>query len=262
MFERSSLMTSAVVLACAVSGTAAATPTAAETPAEPLAGTVVFLDPGHQGSSAGENLSRQVDDGRGGTKDCQTTGMTALGGTPEHTIVWNVTQLVRSSLESLGATVVLSRPDDDGWGGCITERAAAASASGAAVAVSIHADSTSTAGTPDSTDHGFHIIVPTLPIPSSEVNSVQSGAGRVASTAMRDAYLREGFTSSNYAGVDGIQERSDIAAPALTTVPVVFVEMGNGSDPGDAAILESADGQLSHAIAIGAGIIDFVLHDG
>jgi N-acetylmuramoyl-L-alanine amidase len=223
-----------------------------------LAGKTVFLDPGHQGTNHTENLSKQVSDGRGGTKDCQTTGMTALGGTPEHTITWNVAQLVKTSLESVGAKVVMSRADDSGWGGCVDDRARAANASGAQVAVSIHADSTSTGS--DAQNHGFHVIVPTLPIPDATANAVQTGAGRTASTDMRDAYEKAGFTGANYADVkDGIQERSDIAGPALTTVPDVFLEMGNGSNPDDAKILESTEGQVKHAIAITTGIVDFLL---
>ncbi|MDV8020649.1 N-acetylmuramoyl-L-alanine amidase [Rhodococcus sp. IEGM 1330] len=223
-----------------------------------LSGKTVFLDPGHQGTAHSENLQRQVNDGRGGTKDCQTTGMTTLDGVPEHTINWKVSELVRSSLESLGATVKTSRADDTGWGGCVDDRARAASESGADVAVSIHADSTSTMT--DADKHGFHLIVPTLPIPSAAADAAQSEGGRSASTVMRDSYVRAGFEPANYAGVEnGIQERSDIAGPALTTVPLVFVEMGNGSNPDDAAVLESSDGQLKHAIAISTGIIDYLL---
>lgn len=223
-----------------------------------LAGKTVFLDPGHQGTSHSENLGKQVDDGRGGTKDCQTTGMTTVNGVAEHTINWNVAKLVRSSLESLGATVVLSRDDDSGWGGCVDDRARAASASGADVAVSIHADSTSTGSDPGK--RGFHLIVPTLPIHDAAANAAQSAGGRAASNAMRDAYTRAGFSPANYAGtVDGIQERSDVAGPALTSVPLVFVEMGNGSDPDDASVLESSEGQLKHAIALSTGVIDYLL---
>ncbi|OZD09399.1 N-acetylmuramoyl-L-alanine amidase [Rhodococcus sp. 06-235-1A] len=223
-----------------------------------LSGKTVFLDPGHQGTGHSEDLQRQVDDGRGGTKDCQTTGMTTVDGVPEHTINWKVSELVRSSLESLGATVKTSRADDTGWGGCVDDRARAASESGADVAVSIHADSTSTSS--DAAKHGFHLIVPTLPIPDAAADAAQSEGGRSASKLMRDSYVRAGFDPANYAGVDeGIQERSDVAGPALTTVPLVFVEMGNGSNPDDAALLESSDGQLKHAIAISTGIIDYLL---
>lgn len=130
--------------------------------------------------------------------------------------------------------MVLSRPDDTGWGGCVDKRAAAASRSGAAVAVSLHADSTSTGA--DATSKGFHIIVPTLPIPDATVNRVQSGsrAGRIDRDAGRPR--RAGLSPANYGGVtDGLQTRSDIAAVNLTKVPVVFIEMGNLSDPAEAA---------------------------
>ncbi|NKY44649.1 N-acetylmuramoyl-L-alanine amidase [Nocardia cerradoensis] len=228
-------------------------------PADPdmstrLAGKTVFLDPGHQGTNHSEDLNRQVNDGRGGTKECQTTGMTSRGGVPEHTINWNVAQLVRQSLEALGAHVVMSRQDDTGWGGCVDERAAAANSSGAAVAVSIHAD-----GAPEQ-DHGFHLIVPQLPVPDAKANQAQSGPGQVATNAVRDAYKQAGFTPANYAGaVDGLQTRSDIAGPALTEVPDVFIEMGNGANVDDAKMLESPDGQLKHAIAITTGLVSYLI---
>ncbi|ATD71746.1 N-acetylmuramoyl-L-alanine amidase [Gordonia amicalis] len=222
-----------------------------------LAGKTIFLDPGHQASAAGRSLSAQVSDGRGGKKDCQTTGATGVNGAEEHTVNWQITQLVKAGLESQGARVVLSRPDDLGWGGCVDERAAAASRSGAAVAVSLHADSTSRGA--DGAKKGFHMIVPSLPIPDATVNRVQSGEGRKASTVMRDSFIAAGFPSANYAGVNnGIQTRPDIAAVNLTKVPAVFIEMGNLSNPAEAAALAGRDGQLKYATAITDGILKYV----
>ncbi|MGC5249037.1 N-acetylmuramoyl-L-alanine amidase [Gordonia sp. DT219] len=239
----------------ATAGTAPAT--AAPAAGTSLAGKTIFLDPGHQGAAAGHDLAKQVPDGRGGKKDCQTTGATGVNGVPEHTVNWDVTQLVKAGLESQGARVVLSRPDDTGWGGCVDERAAAASRSGAAVAVSLHADSTTNGA--DTSKKGFHMIVPTLPIPDAAVNQVQSGPGRKASTIMRDAFLKAGFPAANYAGVDnGIQTRSDIAGVNLTKVPAVFIEMGNLSNPQEAATLAARDGQLKYSMAITDGIINYV----
>ncbi|WP_425303086.1 N-acetylmuramoyl-L-alanine amidase [Nocardia wallacei] len=219
-----------------------------------LAGKTVFLDPGHQGSDHNQDISRPVGDGRGGTKECQTTGMTTVNGVPEHTITWNVSQLVKQSLEAMGAKVVLSRADDSGWGSCIDERAAAANDSGADVAISIHAD-----GAPAS-ERGFHLIVPQLPIPDPTAHQVQSGAGLAATKVVRDAYLQAGFPTATYGGaVDGLQTRADIAGPALTRVPDVFLEMGNGANPEDAAQLESREGQLQHAVAIATGLTGYLL---
>nr|WP_245717953.1 N-acetylmuramoyl-L-alanine amidase [Nocardia miyunensis] len=217
-----------------------------------LTGKTVFLDPGHQGS--GQNLSRPVNNGYGGTKECQTTGMTTSDGTPEHTINWKVANLVKQSLEVLGARVVLSRQDDTGWGGCVDERAAAANRSGADVAVSIHADSA------PAQEHGFHLIIPKLPVPDAKAALVQAGPGLAASKAVRDAYKRAGFSAAGYAGaVDGMQTRSDIAGPALTEVPNVFIEMGNGANKNDAAQLVSNEGQIKHAIAITTGLVTYLL---
>lgn len=236
-----------------VPATAGAVPGLPELP-QKLAGKTVFLDPGHQGPNHNQNVARPVNDGRGGSKPCQTTGMTTVNGTPEHTINWNVTQLVKTSLEGLGAHVVLSRPDDTGWGGCIDERAAAANQSGADVAVSIHSDSA------PAELRGFHLIVPALPIPDAKANEAQSGAGLAANQIMRDAYVKSGFPAATYAGaVDGVMTRDDIAGPALTHVPDVFLEMGNGANAEDAALLESQEGQLRHAVAITTGIAAFLL---
>ncbi|MFG1790992.1 N-acetylmuramoyl-L-alanine amidase [Nocardia sp. NPDC049149] len=251
---------SAVTAAVTVTLTGLVPATALAGPAFPqmatkLAGKTVFLDPGHQGSGHSQDVAKQVSDGRGGMKDCQTTGMTTVHGVPEHTINWNVAQLVQTALESLGAKVVLSRPDDQGWGGCIDERAKAANQSGADVAVSIHADSA------PADQRGFHLIVPELPIPDPTIDKVQSGAGRAASTAVRDAYLQAGFLPAKYASQDGLQPRSDIAGPALTAVPDVFIEMGNGANAEDAALLEGQEGQLKHAIAITTGLASYLLGD-
>lgn len=237
--------------------TGAAPAAAAPATGTSLAGKTIFLDPGHQGGADGHSLSAQVPDGRGGKKDCQTTGATGVNGAAEHTVNWDIAQLVKAGLESQGARVVLSRANDTGWGGCVDERAAAASRSGAAVAVSLHADSTTTGS--DATRKGFHMIVPTLPIPDATVNRVQSGEGRKASTIMRDAFVKAGFPPANYAGVnDGIQTRSDIAAVNLTKVPAVFIEMGNLSNPAEAASLAARAGQLKYSMAITNGIVNYV----
>lgn len=247
----------------AVAASLIAMPTAANAePAPPqgntLAGKTVFLDPGHQGSAAGNDLNKPVPDGRGGTKPCQTTGATSPDGVPEHKVNWDITQLVKAGLESQGAKVVLSRQDDTGWGGCIDERANAANASNADLAVNIHADSTSP-GT-DAGKSGFHIIVPELPIPDAAVNEVQSGKGRKAAEQMRDAFKSAGFAPANYAGAqDGLQTRADVAAVNLTKVPDVFAELGNLSNPADAAALSGAEGQLKYAIAIVDGAIRYLL---
>ena len=103
-----------------------AVPAAAEDPAAlPLAGRVVFLDPGHSGYTTAA-ASDQVPTGRGGTKNCQTTGTSTDAGYPEHTAVFEIAEVVRADLEARGARVVLSRSDDASPELCNNQRAAAA----------------------------------------------------------------------------------------------------------------------------------------
>ena len=83
-----------------------------------LAGKVIVLDAGH-GASVDGPLTRQVPNGRGATKDCQTTGTSTVAGFPEHTFTWDVASLIRDQLDQLGATVVMTRSDDAGPAPCV-----------------------------------------------------------------------------------------------------------------------------------------------
>ena len=68
-----------------------------------IAGMVVFIDPGHNGSNDA-SIGRQVTTGRGGTKDCQTSGTATNSGYPEHTFTWDTALRVRAALNALGVT--------------------------------------------------------------------------------------------------------------------------------------------------------------
>ena len=113
-----------------------------------LTGKVIVLHPGH-GAAADGPLTRQVPNGRGGTKDCQTTGTATNGGYPEHTFAWDVALRIREALNQLGATTTMSRSDDTGPAPCVDQRAAAANAQHPNAIVSIHGDGGPASG------HGF-----------------------------------------------------------------------------------------------------------
>ena len=67
----------------------------------PIAVKIVFLDPGHNGAND-RSITRQVSDGRGRTKDCQTSGTATDSGFPEHTFNWNVVLHIRQALTVAG----------------------------------------------------------------------------------------------------------------------------------------------------------------
>lgn len=214
-----------------------------------IAGATVVLDAGHGGSGGadGTSLTRQVPNGRGGTKDCQTTGTATDDGYPEHTFNWDVVQRVRAGLEQLGVHTVLSRSDDTSVGPCVDQRAAAANAAAPAAIISIHADGGPASGT------GFHVNYSSPPL-----NDAQSGPALQLATTMRDALITAGVTPASYIGSDGLYGRADLAGLNLARYPAVLVELGNMRNTGEAARMESDGGRAQYAAAVVSGVADYL----
>jgi len=215
--------------------------------AEPgLVDASVFLDPGHSGINDA-SISRQVPNGRGGMKDCQTTGTNTGDGFAEHSFNWDVTLKIRDALERLGVRTQLSRASDSEAGPCVDQRAAAANAMQPSAIVSIHADGGPTWGS------GFHVNYSAPPL-----NEVQAGPSVQFAKTMRDALERDGLHVSNYLGSDGLLGRSDLAGLNLYTFPAVLVELGNMRNVDDAARMESPEGRASYAQAVIDGIVAYL----
>jgi N-acetylmuramoyl-L-alanine amidase len=211
-----------------------------------LAGTVIVLDAGH-GAAVDGPLTRQVPNGRGGTKDCQTTGTSTDGGYPEHTFNWDVVALIQADLNARGATTYLTRTDDSGPAACVDARAAYANAQHPNAIISIHAD-----GGPPS-GHGFHVNYSAPP-----VNDVQAGDAVRLATTMRDALAGAGFAESTYLGSGGLYGRADLAGLNLAEYPSVLVELGNMRNADDAAVMTTDQGRARYAAAVVDGIAAFV----
>jgi len=210
---------------------------------------VVVIDPGHNGGNAAQpaQINRPVPDGRGNTKACNTTGTSGDDGYAEHEFTWEVANLVRDALSARGIRVVLTRDDDDGVGPCVDERAAIGNRSGAAAVVSIHAD-----GAPAGA-HGFHIAYSSPPL-----NPEQGEPSSRLATTLRDTMVQSGFSTSTYVGSAGMNPRADLAGLNLSQRPIALIECGNMRDPGDAAVLESADGRARYAEAIANAIAAYL----
>ncbi|WP_063046763.1 N-acetylmuramoyl-L-alanine amidase [Nocardia pseudovaccinii] len=210
---------------------------------------VVVIDPGHNGGNAAQpgEINRQVPDGRGKTKACNTTGTSATDGYTEHEFNWDVAIRVRDALAARGIRVVLTRDDDAGVGPCVDERAAIGNRSGAAAVVSIHADGAAAGA------HGFHVAYSSPPL-----NPAQHEPSQRLATTLRDTMIGSGFVPSTYVGSDGMNPRADLAGLNLSERPVALVECGNMRDPGDAALIESPDGRARYADAIANAIVAFL----
>lgn len=265
---RPALLLPALLLVLAACGAASPAPTPASPPAaspaaraaapRPAAGTpgvaptppVVVLDPGHNGGNAAatDEIAREVPDGRGGTKPCNTTGTDTADGYAEHAFTWDVATGVRSILEAHGVVVRSTRPDDTGVGPCVDRRAAIANAAaegGATVlAVSVHADSGPADG------RGFHVALSDPPLAASQ-REPSAALGRALVAGLEGA----GFAPSTYRGEDGLDPRPDLAGLNLARVPAALVECANMRNPAEAARTEDPAGRRRYAEGIAAGIL-------
>jgi N-acetylmuramoyl-L-alanine amidase len=227
-------------------------PPPARTPAPPpppLTGRTVVLDPGHNRDNFAHpaEINRPVDAG-GFTKQCNTTGTATDSGIPEATINWEIALLVRDRLAALGATVVLTRDADAGWGPCIDERAAIANAARADLFLSVHGDGAA------ASSRGFHVITPgSRP---GWTDDIEAESARAA-TAVRDALVAAGLPTSNYRGQDGIDVRTDLGTLNRADVPAVMLEAGNLRNATDAALLTSPEGRRLVADALAAAVLSF-----
>ncbi|MGB3485807.1 MAG: Rv3717 family N-acetylmuramoyl-L-alanine amidase [Mycobacterium sp.] len=236
-------MVSGVLIAASVSITTA-TP-AASAPAN-IAGKIVFLDPGHNGANDA-SINRQVNNGRGGTKECQTSGTSTDEGYPEHSFTWETTLRVRQALNALGVRTAMSRGNDNALGPCVDERAAMATALQPNAIVSIHAD-----GGP-STGRGFHVLYSAPPL-----NNAQAGPSVRFAQMMRDQLQASGIPPANYIGSGGLNPRSDIAGLNLAQYPSILVELGNMKNPADKALITTPEGRQKYADAVARGIVAFL----
>ncbi len=222
---------------------------ASTVPDLPLAGISVAIDPGHNGRNAehAEEIGRLVDIGNG-TKPCNTTGTASTDGYPESTFTWEVASVLRTMLTELGADVIMTRNDNDGWGPCITERAAIGNR--ADVAVSIHADGA------DAGERGFHVIHPA--VLDGLTDDIAAESRRLAELMVEEMGYGTELPMSTYAGSGGLSERSDLGGLNLSDVPVVFLEAGNMKNQDDMTVLADANGRDSIARSLSSAIVRFV----
>ncbi len=195
-----------------------------------LADRVVLIDPGHNGANGShpDEINRPVDivtQERG----CDTTGTQMDTGYTESEYNLDVALLAVDLLRAQGATVVLTRTDNEGVGPCIDERASIGNRAAADVAVSIHAD-----GGPE-TGRGFHLIEPAS-IPGY-TDMIAADSHRLALDIRTSYQAATAMPFATYLGTDGLDQRSDLGGLNLSRVPKVFIETGNMRNPTDAALL-------------------------
>ncbi|MGD0394689.1 MAG: N-acetylmuramoyl-L-alanine amidase, partial [Acidimicrobiales bacterium] len=219
-----------------------------------LAGKIVGIDPGHNGLNytAPQIINQLVWNGQE-DESCDTTGTETASGYTEAQYNFNVASYLQADLEAEGGQVVMTRPNNDGIGPCVTTRAAIINNARADVAIDIHADGGPVGG------RGFAVLEP---VPDGPNNAVIESSASFASI-LRDSFLADtGMPVSTYDGVDGLQPRNNLAGLNLTTVPKVLIECGNMQNPTDAAILETSAFQQSAAAAMAQAITLYLTGSG
>lgn len=237
------LLLAAVVLA----PLAPAGPAAGED-ALPLAGRVVAIDPGHQLGNRRfpAQVNRKVWVGL--WKPCNTTGTATNGGFPEATFAWRVSKRLQARLQTLGATVRLTRATNSvrDWGPCIDDRGRFGAKVGADVAVSVHGD-----GAAPSV-RGFFVIRPG--VRKGYTDDIAGPSRRLASR-VRAGLLALGFRASSAYGGDGLDTRRDLGTLNMSDVPAVVVELGNMRNAADARCMTSVACRDRYARGLVRGVV-------
>ena len=214
----------------------------------------MVVDPGHNGGNASHpaEINRPVvayADGR--TKACDTTGTaTNDGSLSESALNLAVARQLATDLRVQGFRTRLTHTTNSGVGPCIDQRARIGNRLHADAAVSIHAD-----GNINPAARGFDVIRPS---PANMVAPKVARPSARLALAIRNALLGAGQTPANYVGSHGLDERGDLGGLNLSTVPKVFLELGNMRSPRDAALMESGAWRRRVADGLARGVERFL----
>ncbi|MFC3998378.1 N-acetylmuramoyl-L-alanine amidase [Nocardiopsis sediminis] len=217
----------------------------------PLAGTTVVVDPGHNGGNAdaSDEINALVPAGPE-DKACDTVGAETDDGYTEHEFNWDFSQRLRDHLEADGATVLLTREDDDGVGPCIDERAAIGNEAQADAAVSIHADGGPADG------RGFHVIAPGRV--EGYTDDIVEPSRDLAEDLRAEFEAGAGQPPADYLADEGLDERTDLGGLNMSRVPKVFLEAGNMRNAEDAENLTDPEWRETASAAVAAGIARYL----
>ena len=213
-------------------------------------GTVVVIDPGHNGANSAnpDIINALVPAGFGQTKPCNTTGTETNDGYPEHQFTWNVANDLRPILEARGITVVMTRSSDDGVGPCVNERAAIGNDNNADVVVSIHGDGD------DGSAHGYYVMT----AEQDPAGAAMAAESHGLAVNIRDGLTGAGLSPSSHFGSNGLWPRNDLAGLNLSVRPTVMIEAGNMRNSGDADLMSSAAGQQQIAQGLANGVLAYL----
>jgi N-acetylmuramoyl-L-alanine amidase len=210
----------------------------------PLTGYVVGIDPGHQ---AHANYEQELVSPTGTATKAKVSAGTygRFTGVREYIINLQVALKLKSKLEELGATVIMSRESHD-VDISNAQRAIMMNDSGADCWIRIHAN-----GSNDPGVKGMFFLIPT---PSS-MNTTDSNV-QTKSTQLAEC-LSAATLSSTSANDLGITQRSDQTGFCWSSIPVCTIEMGHMTNEQEDNLLVSDAYQEKIAQGLADGFLKY-----
>jgi N-acetylmuramoyl-L-alanine amidase len=206
--------------------------------AEALAAALICLDPGH---ATDPRVGRQYEPIGPGSRVTKIKDGGGAAGEAE--VVLAIARRTRAELRRRGYRVVMTRDGGSYHGGNV-ERAQFCNRHGAALMLRIHAD-----GSRDPSSRGISTLYPALrrgwtsDVYGRSLRAARSVQGSlVAATGARDL---------------GLARRSDLTGFNWADVPVVLVETGFMTNPGERRLLRNAAYQARVARGLAAGVASF-----
>jgi N-acetylmuramoyl-L-alanine amidase len=232
-----------LVRACTAAALAAAVVPSALGAAEP----VVVVDPGHdlRANGAREPIgpgssTLKIKDG-GGTRGVVT-------GTREADLVLDISLRLRSLLRRAGVRVVMTRTRTAGTSVGNVARAGIANRAGAALFLRVHAD-----GHPDRSVRGTHTLHPVSI--AGWTDDVAAESRRAAVVVQREVVRALGFPDR------GLDPRRDFTGFNWSDVPVILVELGFMTNPGEDRALARPATRQRAAVGLCRGVLRFLGRD-
>ena len=208
----------------------------------PLEGFIIGIDPGHQlhsnsglekVSPYGEETKKKVSSG--------TQGVYTR--VPEYEINLQVGLKLKEELETLGATVIITRETHD-VDISNAERAIIMNDANADAVIRIHAD-----GSSNPEVYGMHMLVPSLGCMHNETVEKES---EILANALKTTFIE--YTGAK---LRDNSYRSDITGFCWSTVPVCLIEMGYMSNEAEDRMLVSDEYQNKIVDGLVQGFIKY-----